>query len=76
MAKSITPECRVDMLLGQRRRNHDGTRRGPMAILKGIYIVHDLDLVPTIIAWKQRRLDEIDTSNPRARRGRGRCTYG
>ena len=27
----------------------------------GIYIMHDLELVAAIEAWKQRRLDEIDT---------------
>jgi hypothetical protein len=39
------------------------------AISEGINIMHDLELVATITAWKQRRLDEIDTQIPQARRG-------
>ena len=63
MAKSITPQARVEILLRQRRRIAE-TQWNAVASYggsDGIYIMHDLELVPAINAWKQRRLDGIDT---------------
>jgi hypothetical protein len=54
---------RIEMLLRQRRRIAETSWNAVASYggSDGIYIMHDLELVTAIDAWKQRQLDEIDT---------------